>query len=245
MSTRRLAGVLGGIVALGWGLGGATSLAGSGDEEVEIKRSELTRLRETAARVAPLEAQLEALQAQHRQTLAALELAEVRLRLRPFSPSALVRADFKPKLVDAARLEARDGRAKKTSLAKALEASERGLVVAYWATWCKPCTTPDELERMKRLRSELAAQGADLVFLAVDGLDEVVADPRAGGWLYPLWQRDDGHIDMLPESYVRAQGLELPLMLVVPKSGQVRWVRKGALDDDAERDLLTAVIRGD
>lgn len=227
MSARRLAGVLGGIVALGWGLGGATSLAGSGDEEVEIKRSELTRLRETAARVAPLEAQLEALQAQHRQTLAALELAEVRLRLRPFSPSALVRADFKPKL------------------AKALEASERGLVVAYWATWCKPCTTPDELERMKRLRSELAAQGADLIFLAVDGLDEVVADPRAGGWLYPLWQRDDGHIDMLPESYVRAQGLELPLMLVVPKSGQVRWVRKGALDDDAERDLLTAVIRGD
>ena len=119
-----------------------------------------------------------------------------------------------------------------------------GALVAFWATWCKPCTTPDELHRLERLRRELADQGADLVFFSVDEtMATVTGDPRAGTWLYPLWQRDNGHLEMLPRPWVQSQGVDLPLMLVVAPDGKVSWARKGALDDDATRDLLTAVRR--
>lgn len=220
--------------------------AGPHDEDlVEITYGELNRIRAEAAKVAPLEERVRALQREREEIQARLQLAQQRLRLAPFSPSALVRAQFQPKLPNALKLEERDGRARSTSLKRALADSERGLVIAYWATWCKPCTTPEELQRLKRLRAELRRQGAELLFMAVDELDKVKADPRANTWLYPLWQYDDGHLRMLPQGYVRSQGIDLPLMIIVPKSGQVSWVRKGALDDDAERDILTAVIRGE
>ncbi|MFO0744656.1 MAG: redoxin domain-containing protein [Myxococcota bacterium] len=214
------------------------------DDPVTIKQGELTRLRDEAARVGPLQDRLAALQRERDEALAALHVANQRLGLEPFAPTSLARVDFAVKLPDASRLDARTAKPKRTTLSKVLGDTQRGLVIAYWATWCKPCTSEEELQRLARLRGELATQGADLVFLAVDGLDKVVADPRAERWLYPLWQRDQAHLDMLPESFVRADGVDLPLMLVVPKDGRVRWIRKGALDDDAARDLVTAVIRG-
>lgn len=215
------------------------------DPIVELRQSEVDRLKAEAAKVAPLEARIAALQAIEAELRASLLVAQQRLRLAPFEPTTLTRADFAPKLGDAQRLDARDGKARRQPLGKRLGDSARGLVVAFWATWCKPCTSPEELARLGRLKADLAAQGAELVFMAIDELDKVVADPRAGTWLYPLWQRDDGHIAMLPEAFVRAEGLDLPMMLVVAKDGHVRWVRKGALDDRSASEILTAVIRQD
>jgi len=188
---------------------------------------------------------LAALERAQAETLGELHVAQQRLGLAPFSPTSLVGADFALKLPDASRLDLRTAKARRMSLAHSLALTKRGMVIAYWATWCKPCTSAEELGRLARLRGELASQGAELVFMAIDGLDKVVQDPRAETWLYPLWQRDQGHLDMLPEAFVRTEGVDLPLLVVVSKAGRVRWVRKGALDDDATRDILTAIIRGD
>lgn len=230
-------------VVLSGGDGPAAQAKEPKDPIVEIRQSEIDRLKAEAAKVGPLQARIAALEGIEAELRAALLVAQQRLRLAPFEPSTLTRADFSPKLGDAQRLDARDGKAKRQPLGKRLDESTRGLVIAFWATWCKPCTSPDELARLGRLKADLAAQGAELVFMAIDELDKVVADPRAGTWLYPLWQRDDGHIAMLPEAFVRTQGLDLPMMLVVAKDGRVRWVRKGALDDRVASELLTAVIR--
>lgn len=215
------------------------------DEPVEVKSSELARLRAAAAKVEALEQRVATLERDKVAALEALRVANQRLGLEPFAPGTLAASDFVVKLPSAARLDALGGKAKNASLQRTLDGTRRGMVVAYWATWCKPCTSPEELARLGELKRTLATQGADLVFMAIDELDKVTSDARAKTWLYPLWQRDDGHFDMLPEAYVRGDGVELPLMLVVAKSGRVRWVRKGALDDGAMQDIVTAVIRGD
>ena len=211
---------------------------------VAVPKVELAQLRSDAARATALADQLAALEKTHAATLVALHTAEQRLGIAPFDTTALERADFSLKLPDASRVDAQGAKAKKMSLGKALAETERGLIVAYWATWCKPCTSDEELARLARLRTELARHGAGLVFLAVDGLDKVNADPRAPRWLYPLWQRDQAHLEMLPEAFVRNHGVDLPLFLAVGKSGRVAFTRKEALDDDAMRDFVTAVIRG-
>ena len=216
------------------------------EDLVEVTRGELERLRALEARVAQLKAREAELERVVAEAQAALEVAEQRLGRRPFAPRTLVSADFVLKSpADALRLDAQAGSGKRQSLAKALAATRRGAVVAYWATWCKPCTAPDELARLARLKRDLAQAGADLVFFSVDEtLAAVTADPRAGTWLYPLWQGNDAHLGMLPRSWIQSHGVELPVMLVVAPDGGVNWVRKGALDDEAERDLLTAVLRG-
>lgn len=241
------------LAALWLGLGGAVAGACASpslaappkpEDPVTVRRSELEALRATADRVPALEGQIAALERERQALTAAVEVANQRLGLAPFAPAGLERGDFTVKLPDALRVDGRAQKPRKASLARAVGDARRGLVLAYWATWCKPCTSDEELARLAKLRAELATQGAELAFLAIDGIDKVLSDPRADRWLYPLWQRDQGHLEMLPEAFVRRGGLDLPLMLVVGKGGRVSWVRRGALDDDAARDLLTAVIRG-
>lgn len=223
--------------------GAPAAAAPPADEPVGIAPSELARLEAAAARVGPLEARLAALEKEHAAVLERLKVAEQRLGIAPFDTKALERLDMPLKLQDAQILESRSGKARKRSLQKELAGTDKGLVIAFWATWCKPCTSDEELARLKRLSRDLEAVGSELVFLAVDGLDKVVSDPRADRWVYPLWQKDQGHLQMLPESFVRARGVDLPLFLVVKKDQRIAWVRNQALDDVAVRDIVTAVMR--
>ena len=239
----RLLGIWAAVVG-GVGCASSSAAAPPPDAPVLVLPSELAGLKAEAARVGPLEARIAAIERTNAELSEQLLVAQQRLGLAPFRPSTLEASDFTLKLPDASRLDAEGGRARKMSLARALGETRQGALIAFWATWCKPCTAPDELARLKRLRADLANQGADVLFFAVDDLAKVTADPRAPTWLYPLWQRDQGHLDMLPEAFVRSQGVDLPLMLVVSKSGRISWVRKGALDDAAVRDILTAVMRG-
>ncbi|MCB9526307.1 MAG: redoxin domain-containing protein [Myxococcales bacterium] len=113
-------------------------------------------------------------------------------------------------------------------------------VLAFWATWCKPCTSPEELDRLRWLRRELRAEGLSLVSVAIDGLEKVQGDPRARTWLYPLWQGDDAHVDALPRAFIQATGMGLPLFAVVDGQGRLRYTRAKALDDEAVAELVTA-----
>ena len=213
------------------------------NEPVPVMPAELARLQAEAARVGPLQSRIAELERQKAALEAEVLVGQQRLGLAPFQPTSLAATDFTLKLADATKLDAQDGRGRKQSLARALADTQHGALIAFWATWCVPCTSPEELARLKGLRTTLATQGVDVLFFAVDELAKVQSDPRAATWLYPLWQRNQGHLDMLPEAFVRAQGVDLPLMLLVTKTGRIQWVRRGALDDDAVRDIVTAFIR--
>ena len=170
-------------------------------------------------------------------------LLERRVGIGPFTPTHLGAAgDWKLTLPKVRVLEAHGGKARKTSLGKLL-GGHRAVVLSYWATWCKPCTSPAELAHLKTLQTALGRYNAALVSFAVDGMDKVTGDPRAPTWHYPLAQRNNGHLESLPQALMQKAGVGLPLFVVVDASGRVAWLRKGKLDEDVIAELVTAAAR--
>lgn len=186
-------------------------------------------------RVAALELALGALDGRLQHTEARVGTTVVRARavLQPF-PGGSARL----KLPDALRVDSAGSRGKRASLPRFL-AGRRGAVLAFWATWCVPCTSPEELRQMRHLRSELHAQGAELVSMPIDGLDKVLGDRRAPTWLYPLFQRDSGHLEILPRAFVTSVGVSLPLFLVMDRSGAVTHFHNGILTPKVIQEMVT------
>ncbi len=60
----------------------------------------------------------------------------------------------------------------------------RPLVINFWATWCEPCRR--EIPLLKALRAEHAANGLEIVGIAVDYADAVRKYASAHGMDYPL-----------------------------------------------------------
>ncbi|PKN54145.1 MAG: hypothetical protein CVU56_28080 [Deltaproteobacteria bacterium HGW-Deltaproteobacteria-14] len=233
------------IVAAALALAACASGPEVGPDDAVIKRVELDGLRAAAARVDALERRLATLEADlgrletERAVLAErLLVLDQRAGRVPFRSAELTAVDVKARFVDVQRVDAPGAPARKVSLTRG--ARGRALVMAFWATWCKPCIADDELALLRSLRSDLQRQGASFVSMAIDGLDKVRAHPRTDRFLYPLWQREQCHFEMLPESFVRERGTDMPLFLVVSASGRIRWYRAGKLNPTAVRDLVTA-----
>ncbi len=175
-----------------------------------------------------------------------LNLIEQRLGVVAFQPRALVggggqRLDLGG--AAAASFVEGDGAApRKQKLAQAFKGTPGGLV-ALWATWCKPCTSDEELARLRSMQATLRGEGLGFVSLAVDGLDKVRGDARAPKWVYPLWQADDAHLDIVPKALIDAQGVKLPMFFVVAADGTITHYRMSALDDRSQAELLTAALQ--
>jgi thiol-disulfide isomerase/thioredoxin len=131
------------------------------------------------------------------------------------------------------------GAAKKHNLGDFIRGFD-GAVIAYWATWCKPCTSPKELAHLKDLQRQLRRHNIELVSIVIDSLDKARQDPRARNWLYPFWYKNAAHLEMLPRSFIQRMGVNLPLFLVVSPSGDIKYYLNDKLSDVAVRDLVTA-----
>ena len=116
----------------------------------------------------------------------------------------------------------------------------RAYVLAYWATWCAPCIADGELERVRRLRDRLRRSDVELVSMAVDDMDAVRSHDKAERWVYPLWQKEDGHMAMLPRRFVEKVGLGLPLFVVVAPDGSIRQYLKAELTDASLQAVVDA-----
>jgi len=194
----------------------------------------VTRADELDRRVKRLEQELSSLQSR-------VSRVEPRVGLQGQSASVL-----KPfpggsafvKLPDAQRVNGVSARGKRASVARFIE-GKRGTVIAFWATWCVPCTSPEELAHMSDLREQLHDHGAEFVSMPIDGLDKVMADRRAATWLYPLFQRDGGHLEILPRNFVNSVGVNLPLFLVLDRSGRVTHYHNAVLSSEVIREMIT------
>lgn len=172
-----------------------------------------------------------------------LEFAETRLGVRPFRPSVL-RPGQRGWVFDAGRttLLRRPGdRGQKVDLGRYAQ-HFRGYVVAYWATWCKPCTTPEEIRHLSHLQRGLEAGGSALFGVAIDGLKTVKQHARADDWYYPIWHHKDAHIEWLPKAFIDRAGLGLPLFLVVDRRGQILFWHNRPLDAQSIEELTTAAL---
>jgi thiol-disulfide isomerase/thioredoxin len=194
---------------------------------------------QVAQKMAQMERRIARLEAALQQTAARLDRAEQRLGLRPFDPSSLRQASNGALNLGKAKLLAKRGARARTRSLKQHVAEGRGAVFALWATWCKPCIADGELAHLRDLRESLPSD-VPLINIACDGIDKVKAHAKADRWLYPLWQKNDGHIDLLPKSFIDQNGLGLPLFVVVDAQGEMRWWRNAPLSNGVIDELITA-----
>ncbi|MCO4764484.1 MAG: redoxin domain-containing protein [Myxococcales bacterium] len=209
--------------------------------ELQRRKVEIERCRTRLGQAGVAHHRTQGLLAEQRKLVAKLQ---GRLGAGAFAPAHLRKSDgdWQLSLPRVKRLESHDGKPQRVQMSHLLK-GHRAVVIAYWATWCKPCTSTEELAHLAELQRQLALYDARVLSFAVDGLDAVMSDPRAATWRYPLVQKDNGHLDTLPKALVQSTGLGLPLFVVVDDSGKAQWLRKGKLDDEVIEELVTAAAR--
>jgi thiol-disulfide isomerase/thioredoxin len=111
------------------------------------------------------------------------------------------------------------------------------LVVNFWATWCEPCRR--EIPLLRTLRREHAADGLEIVGIAVDYPDDVRKYARAHGIDYPVLIGDQGGL-----AAASAFGMDtvLPFSVFADRQGRVVALRLGELHQD-EASLILERVR--
>jgi peroxiredoxin len=106
------------------------------------------------------------------------------------------------------------------------------LLVNFWATWCDPCRR--EIPLLKTLRHEHAAQGLQVVGVAVDSLEAVRQYTAAHGIDYPLLIGQQGGL-----AAVSAFGMDtvLPFSVFADRHGRILTLKVGELHRD-EAELI-------
>lgn len=107
------------------------------------------------------------------------------------------------------------------------------LLVNFWATWCEPCRR--EIPLLERLRHERAAEGIEVVGIAVDFRDAVQRYAREMRIDYPVLI---GEQDGL--SAISAFGMDtvFPFTIFADKQGRILTLKVGELHQDEAAFIL-------
>jgi thiol-disulfide isomerase/thioredoxin len=212
------------------------------DDRVQLTRSEYQQMQTTLRLVPKLQGQLQVMRAQLDALRGRLTPVEQRVELAPFESGILSQLSSGAKQIsfgDGVYVAGHGQKPKQRNITQHL-ASYRGSVVAFWATWCVPCIADKELAHLKTLQRALHRKNVELLSVTVDELTKSLTHEKAASWLYPYWQRRNGHLEMLPKAFIDKVGVNLPLFLVVSKDGRVCHYLNRKLDEDAISDLVTA-----
>jgi thiol-disulfide isomerase/thioredoxin len=188
-------------------------------------------------RMAGMEERLKTLQAK-------LHKVEARTGLTPFTPKRLVPMVGGPQpasMGEVTWIARRGDRPKKRSLAKVV-GSARAVIFSFWATWCVPCISDEELTHLRELKRQLARHDVTVIPMAIDDLGKVLTHAKAGQWVYPLWFQKGGHIELLPQRFIEKSGMGLPLFAVVAPDGRIHYTYQRKLDDELVEELVDASL---
>ena len=113
----------------------------------------------------------------------------------------------------------------------------RPLAINFWATWCAPCRR--EIPLLNRLRAERAASGLEVIGIAVDFRDDVIAYMRDTPIDYPVLIGEQEGLDV-----ARAFGMEtigFPSTVFTDRKGRIVTVHVGELHAPEAEVILSAV----
>jgi len=112
----------------------------------------------------------------------------------------------------------------------------RPLVINFWATWCDPCRR--EIPLLKALRREHAADGLEIVGIAVDYPDDVRKYVQAHRIDYPVLIGEEGGL-----AAASAFGMDtvLPFSVFADRQGRVVTLKVGELHRDEAKLILDRV----
>ena len=109
----------------------------------------------------------------------------------------------------------------------------RSLLVNFWATWCGPCQ--DEIPLLEQLSRTRAAQGLQVIGVAVDSRAAVLAYAQRAAIQYPLLIGEQPGLKA-----VRALGMDevFPFSVFVDAQGRIVTLKVGALRPDQAALIL-------
>jgi thiol-disulfide isomerase/thioredoxin len=116
------------------------------------------------------------------------------------------------------------------------------LMINFWATWCDPCRR--EIPLLKKLRHERAADGVEIVGIAVDFRDAVQRYAREMGIDYPVLVGEQDGLDAIAKF---GMDTVFPFTVFADRQGRIVTLKIGELHaDDAQLilDEVKAVDRG-
>jgi thiol-disulfide isomerase/thioredoxin len=103
----------------------------------------------------------------------------------------------------------------------------RPLMVNFWATWCAPCRR--EIPLLNKIRMERKAQNAEIVGIAVDFKDDVLAFEKKTPLNYPLLI---GEEDGLAAAEAFGMGMGFPFSVFVDSQNRILTIKVGELHED-------------
>jgi len=113
----------------------------------------------------------------------------------------------------------------------------RALVINFWATWCPPCRR--EIPLLNALQAEYAPRGFEVIGVAVDFRDDVVAYMQDTPIGYPVLIGEQDGLDA-----ARAFGMEtagFPFTIFTDRGGRIVTVHVGELHRPEATLILSAV----
>jgi thiol-disulfide isomerase/thioredoxin len=118
---------------------------------------------------------------------------------------------------------------------------DRALIVNFWATWCAPCRR--EIPLLQQLQREHGAEGFQVIGIAVDFRDKVIAYADEMRIEYPLLIGEQEALDAAAAFGVESVGF--PFTVFSDRQGRVVTAHLGELTGEEANLILDAVRRVD
>ena len=120
----------------------------------------------------------------------------------------------------------------------------RHRLLNFWATWCAPCRR--EIPLLKAFQEQHAADGLQVIGIAVDFIEPVVEYARAAEFNYPILVGEQDAMAVAESSGVQFVGL--PFTMVVARDGELVGTHMGEIHQeqlDTIAEMLARLDRGE
>ena len=113
----------------------------------------------------------------------------------------------------------------------------RSLIVNFWATWCAPCRR--EIPLLKQIQQEHGPEGFQVVGVAVDFREDVIAYADEIGIDYPLMIGEEDGLEAVNAFGISAVGF--PFTVFTDQQGRIVMMHLGELVEPQADVILEAV----